>query len=75
MTLSAESRSHHARYASLTRSRRSDDPELLDARRALRTVQLTMHVQRELDAFPPMTEEQKAKVAALLRPSDDGGAR
>jgi hypothetical protein len=59
--------SHRARYASLTRSRRPDDPDLVAARRDLRAARLADHVQREVEALPALTDEQRLRIAALLR--------
>lgn len=58
-----------ARVASLTRSRTPDDPELVDARRNLRAERLADHIRRQVDDWPPLTNEQRARLAALLRPS------
>lgn len=57
-----------ARIASLTRSRAVDDPELVDARRNLAAEKLAEHVRRVVDAAPPLTPEQRDRIAALLRP-------
>ena len=58
-----------ARVATLSRSRTSDDPELLDARRALRTELLAEHIAREVARAPKLTEAQRSRLADLLRPS------
>ena len=55
-----------ARVASLTRSRTPDDPELLDARRNLAAENLAAFIERTVDAAPPLTAEQRAKLAGLL---------
>lgn len=55
-----------ARYASLTRSRTPDDPELLAARRNLRAEKLADHIERQLAEAPPLTDEQRARLAAIL---------
>jgi hypothetical protein len=60
-----------ARVAILTRNGRpSDDPELIEARRNLKAIRLTEHVQRVVDTAPPLTAEQRSTIAALLRPPD-----
>lgn len=61
---------HHerARVAALTRSRESNDPELLAARRDLAAEKLASFIQRTVDAAPPLTDEQRSKLAALFRP-------
>lgn len=56
-----------ARIASLSRSRASDDPELLDARRNLRAAQLEEHIRKVVDAAPPLTAAQRSRLASLLR--------
>ncbi len=61
-----------ARVASLTRSRPADDPDLLDARRKLRTERLADHIAAVVDASPPLTVEQRDRLALLLR--DGGGS-
>ncbi len=58
---------HRARIASLTRSRPADDPDLLDARRKLRTERLADYIKRVVDAAPPLTPEQRDRLACLLR--------
>jgi hypothetical protein len=65
--------SHRARVASLTRSRRPDDPDLIDARRDLAAERLADHVRRVVDTAPPLTDEQRNRIAALLRDTSGGG--
>lgn len=60
---------YRARAAALSRSRRPDDPELLAAKRALLTARLPDHVQAAIDEAPPLTDEQRAKLAALFGPN------
>lgn len=57
-----------ARVASLTRSRTADDPELVDARRNLKAERLANLVRQVVDSAPPLTDDQRARIAALLRP-------
>lgn len=59
--------SERARVASLTRSRQSDDPELVEARRNLRALRLEEYVTRVVAEAPPLTDEQRERIAALLR--------
>ncbi|MGV7258243.1 hypothetical protein PJI20_27530 [Mycobacterium kansasii] len=61
-----------ARIASLTRSRTPDDPELIEARRALRAERLADYITRTLAAAPPLSEEQLTRLAELLRPVRGG---
>jgi len=56
-----------ARVASLSRSRKSDDPELIEARRNMRAERLAEHVARVVAEAPPLTDEQRERIAALLR--------
>lgn len=66
--------SERARVASLCRSRTPDDPDLIDARRALRTEKLADHIAKVLDEAPPLTDEQRGRLAVLLRPTPGGAA-
>lgn len=59
--------SERARVASLSRSRKPNDPELVDARRNLRALRLEEHVTRVVAEAPPFTDEQRERIAALLR--------
>jgi hypothetical protein len=43
------------------------DPRLANARRDLRAAELEEHVRRIVDDAPPLTAEQRDKIAALLR--------
>lgn len=62
---------HRARVAALSRDRSPDDPELINARRDLRAERLADHIADVVNAAPPLTNEQRARLAALLRPSLD----
>lgn len=55
-----------ARVASLSRSRTDDDPDLERARRDLRAARLEEYIRRTVDAAPPLSVEQKDRLAALL---------
>lgn len=55
-----------ARVASLSRDRKPDDPELVQAKQNLAALTLTQHVERVLAAAPPLTDEQAQRIAALL---------
>jgi hypothetical protein len=59
--------SERARVASLSRSRSADDPELLSAKGRLRAERLAQHVARVVAEAPPLTPEQRDRIAALLR--------
>jgi hypothetical protein len=56
-----------ARVASLTRSRFSDDPDLLAARTRLKTENLAEYIAKVVDTAPPLTPEQRSRLALLLR--------
>ena len=59
---------HRARVASLSRSRPVDDPELLDARRALREARACARVEKAVGQAAPLTLDERARLAvALLR--------
>ena len=64
-------RTPRARVASLSRSRASDDPDLTEARRDLAAARLAEHITRVVDAAPPLSVEQRDRLANLLR----GGGR
>lgn len=64
------------RKAALTRSRESDDPELVATDRELATAQIEAFVEGVLKTAPPLTEKQLAKITRLLNaaPRYRGGA-
>lgn len=66
--------SERARVASLSRSRSTDDPELIEARRNLKAERLADYVARVVAEAPPLTDAQRDRIAALLRPAG-GGSR
>lgn len=63
---------HHerARVAALSRSRSTDDPELIEARRNLKAGRLEDYIRRAVDAAPPLSDEQRDKLSLLLRGGD-----
>jgi hypothetical protein len=61
--------SDRARIGALVRARRSDDPELLAARKKLAEDALANRIRRLVDAAPPLTPEQRDRLVTLLRPS------
>ncbi|WP_454853257.1 hypothetical protein [Promicromonospora soli] len=65
---------HRARIAALTRSRTPNDPELVSARRDLAAEMLAEHVARVVAEAPPLTTEQRERIATLLRPTAGGAA-
>ncbi len=60
-----------ARVASLTRSRAANDPELIEARAALRAERRAAladgYIRKLVEAAPELTEEQRSRLALLLR--------
>jgi len=59
----------HARatVASLTRSRKADDPDLGAAREQLREAQLEDYIRKTVDGCPPLSPEQQDRLVVLLR--------
>ncbi|MBB5785982.1 hypothetical protein [Jiangella mangrovi] len=69
--------SARARHNALVRHRAPDDPEVVAARRELRAAALEDHIRKVVDQAPPLTTEQRDRLAQLLRPSvarNGGGA-
>lgn len=62
-----------ARIASLSRSRTPDDPDLVNARRELLEARLADRIRADVAAWPPLTTEQRDRLAALLRPVPTAG--
>lgn len=60
-----------ARIAALSRSREPDDPALIEARRDLAEASIQAYIERTVAAAPPLTSEQRDRLALLLR---GGGA-
>lgn len=58
---------NRARVAALTRSRSEDDPDLIDARRALKAARLEEYIRATVDAAPPLTEAQRTHLAGIIR--------
>jgi len=57
-------------------ARKSGDPDRLqDAQRDLAAVSISEYVTRVVAAAPPLTEDQRARIAAILRPSAKPVAR
>lgn len=69
----SESLRKRGRLNALKRYRPADDPAVLDAARDLAAERLAEHVRRVVDTFPPLTDEQRNQIAALLRPTAVGG--
>jgi hypothetical protein len=58
---------YRAKIASLTRSRQPDDPDLVAARQNLKALRLEEHVRKVVAEAPPLTDEQRERITALLR--------
>lgn len=70
MAISAEMAHHRARRA---RAVQQGDTETAEqAARDLRAEKLAEHIRTVVDQFPPLTAEQRSRLAAYLQPS--GGA-
>lgn len=57
-----------ARVASLSRSRTPDDPELVAARRDLRATRAESYIRELVASAPPLTPDQRRRLAVLLLP-------
>jgi len=62
-----------ARVASLTRSRRIDDPDLVEARLNLKVIRLEDYIRNAVESAPPLSPAQRDHLAALLKPRVIGG--
>ncbi|EYR63262.1 hypothetical protein N866_01820 [Actinotalea ferrariae CF5-4] len=58
---------HRAKVAALSRDRSPDDPALTSARQSLKAARLEDYIRRTVDAAPPLTPEQRDRLALLLR--------
>lgn len=59
-------KSARGRFAALNRYREDDDPELIEAQRDLAAEVLAKHVAKVVADAPPMTPEQRDRIAAIL---------
>ncbi len=66
---------HRARVAALSRDRAVNDPDLLEARRDLRAARLEEYIARTVAAAPPLTDEQRSRLALFLRDPQRFGQR
>ena len=60
--------SKRARIARLSKDLPKDHPELQRLRTELRTHRTAEYIEKILDAWPPLTDEQRTKLAELLKP-------
>ena len=63
-----------AQVAASKRHRGADDPRSIDAVRVLRETMLAEHIQRIVDSAPPLSAEQRNRLAVLLLRTPDKGA-
>ncbi len=73
MPISAAGSRHHARVAALSRSRTADDPDMIAARRDLAEAKLSAYIAQVLAEAPPLSIEQRTRLAELLAPVRRGG--
>ena len=59
-----------ARIALLHKAVDRDDSAILDARRDLRASRAELYIAKMLADEPPLTREQRARLASLLNPAD-----
>ena len=57
-----------ARVAALSRPDAGDDTRRAEARRDLNAAKLEAYIEKTLAAAPPLSEEQRSRLAELLRP-------
>ena len=70
--LTASERQQRASIAARRRHHGSD-PETDRLAREFRAERLAAHIRRTVDAAPPLTSEQRERLAMLLRPSAQSG--
>lgn len=68
-TTTSTTTSRRNRLNALQRHRPPDDPQIADARRDLRAARLEEHIRKLVDEAPPLSDEQRSRLAALLRPA------
>lgn len=74
-TIDSPSWTHErARVARLSQCLPPDAPALADARRDLRAARAEEYIRKLVDATPPLTPEQTARLSALLAPVVPGAA-
>lgn len=59
---------HRARVAALSRSRPPNDPDYVAAQSELAATNIEDYITRTLAAAPPLSDEQRTRLAELLRP-------
>ena len=63
-----------ARAAVLTRHHGADSPKTLNAHRDLAAEKIAAYIERTVAAAPPLSDEQRTRLAGLLAPASAGGA-
>lgn len=58
-----------------TRKHGPDHPETIEARRIFRAERTAAYIERVLAEAPPLTDEQRIRLAELLRPARQSGDR
>ncbi len=74
MTTPSSSTRERGRHNALLRYRPADDPEVIEARRALKAARAADYVRELVENAPPLSLEQRARLAVLLLPSDGEAA-
>lgn len=64
---------HRARVAALSRDRAPDDHDLLDAKQQLRVAKTAEYIRKLVEEAPPLSDDQRARLAELLAPVRKGG--
>ena len=70
--LSPAAAQHRARIAALARTKPADDPELVEEKKAFWTQRIEDYVRDTLEKAPPLSDEQRSRLAELLRPVRGG---
>jgi hypothetical protein len=63
-----------ARIARLSQDLPPDHPQLVELKRELKTQRTQQYIEKILDAWPPLTDQQRTALAELLKPVQVGGA-
>ena len=71
MPTSSKAKSLRARAAA---ARRWDSPEADDLARELREHMLEQHIREVVDSAPPLSDEQRERLAAILAPTSGSAA-
>lgn len=67
MTVDPAVLSRRGRLNAMQRHHGADDPRVIELRRETRAEALARHVAKVVDEAPPLTAEQRNRIAALLR--------